>query len=140
MDGECINCGETGNWCACEPAPPPLRRRTPSRLIGLVKAAFARENHYMLFFDKLFLVTAWRISGGIKHSTMIAFSWHELRYLIDVEGYIDRRANQVMALLDKSCGEMTESERANLDRLYKEFEQGRKEDGGNWPEYSGPGR
>lgn len=36
--------------------------------------------------------------------------------------------------------EMTDAERANLDRLYEEFKRGRDEDGGNWPEFTGPGR
>lgn len=35
--------------------------------------------------------------------------------------------------------EMTADERKNLDRLYDEFKKGRAEDGGIWPEFSGPG-
>jgi hypothetical protein len=35
--------------------------------------------------------------------------------------------------------EMTAAERAELDRLYEEFKRRLAEDGGEWPEYTGPG-
>lgn len=36
--------------------------------------------------------------------------------------------------------EMTDAERANVDRLYEEFRRGLAEDAGKWPEFTGPGR
>lgn len=35
---------------------------------------------------------------------------------------------------------LTVAEQAELDRLYDEFKRGRHEDGGEWPEFTGPGR
>ena len=36
--------------------------------------------------------------------------------------------------------EMTEAEKQKIDELYAEFLKGRQEDGGVWPEYTGPGK
>jgi hypothetical protein len=36
--------------------------------------------------------------------------------------------------------EMTAAERAELERLYEEFQRGLAEDGGKWPVYTGPGK
>lgn len=36
--------------------------------------------------------------------------------------------------------EFTEKENAGLDDLYKEFQKALQEDGGEWPEFTGPGR
>lgn len=57
-----------------------------------------------------------------------------------IDEIVAKVAKECAGMVHDDANEMTQSELANLDRLYEECRRGREEDGGKWPEYTGPGK